>query len=119
MTDRMDRVAEAIKREISVILQDEINDPRVRHVTITRVEVTRDLALAKVFYLISAGENERGDIMKGLKSASSFIRSELAKKTSMKFTPRISFREDKAKKEEEAVENIFKKIEKEHPGTAD
>lgn len=119
MIDRINRVAEMIKREISVILQDEINDPRVRHVTITRVEVTRDLRLAKVFCLVSADENEKKDIMKGLKSAGSFIRSELAGRISMKFTPRISFREDVIKKKEESVENIFEKIKKEHRKTTE
>ena len=115
----MDRVAEMIKREVSIILQGEINDPRVEHVTVTRVEVTRDLRLAKVFYLISAGENKKEDIKKGLNSASSFIRGELAERVSMKFTPRISFREDVTEEKEESIEDIFGKIEREHRETTE
>jgi len=114
MTDRMDRVVRMMKREISVILLEEINDPRIQHVTITRIEVTRDLRLAKVFCTISTDEKGKRDVMKGLNSASSFVRGELAKRMSMKFTPSISFWEDREPEREEAIDSIFEQIEKEH-----
>ena len=55
MIDRMERVQKLLKRKISVILQSEINDPRVKHVTILKVEVSRDLREARVFCEIDAG----------------------------------------------------------------
>lgn len=113
MTDRMDRIEEMIKRDISVILDEEINDPRVRHVTITRVELSRDLRSARVFCTISTEESEKPEIMKGLTSAGRFIRASLAKRISLKFTPRISFREDRGE-EKSSVDRIFEEIEKEH-----
>jgi ribosome-binding factor A len=114
MLDRMDKVSEALKREIMVILQEEINDPRVRHVTIMRVEVTRDLNLAKVFYVISEEESGKEAVAKGLHKASGFIRGQLAERLPLKVTPQISFREDREKEREEAVERLFEKIKKEH-----
>ena len=59
MIDRMDRVQKMMMREISVILQNDINDPRVRDVTITRVEVTRDLREAKAFYVLPEEESNK------------------------------------------------------------
>ncbi|MFH1552399.1 MAG: 30S ribosome-binding factor RbfA [Candidatus Omnitrophota bacterium] len=119
MTDRMDRVETTLKRKISVILQEEINDPRVRHVTITHVEVTRDLRIARVFYIIIADEKEKQDIARGLKSAASFIRSELADRLSIKFTPKILFKEDSSAEKEESIDRIFERIDEEHHETKD
>ncbi len=119
MYDRMDRVAELIKREISVILREDINDPRVNDVTVTRVEVTRDLRLAKVYYVVSADENEKKDIEKGLKRAGSFIRGELAERISLKFIPCLSFREDKPDEQKESIDSILDRIEKEQGESRD
>lgn len=119
MIDRMDRVCEGLKREIMAILQDQINDPRVRHVTIMRVEVARDLKQAKVFYLIAEEEIGKEEVAKGLHRASGFIRGQLAERLSMKFIPSISFREDREKEKEEAVDRLFEKIEEEHPEERD
>ena len=101
MLDRMDRVAKTIKREISVILQESVSNPRVRHVTITKVEVSRDLRSAKVFCTLPEGEDERKSILKGLSSASGFIRSELAHRLAIKFTPKLSFLEDSQEEKKE------------------
>lgn len=114
MIDRMDRVQQLLKREISVILQSEINDPRVRHVSILKVEVSRDLRNAKVFCEIDAGENEKKSILKGLKSAGGFIRGELAERIELKFIPRLSFVEDRSAERKESMDKLFEKIEEEH-----
>ncbi len=114
MIDRMARVEAMIKREISSILQEEVNDPRARDVSITKVEVTRDLKLAKVFYIPSCGDNKKEDVARGLKRSASFIRHELAERISLKFIPRISFREDVAEEKKEKIDSIFDRIRKEH-----
>ena len=89
MIDRMDRLSKMILREVSVILEEEINDPRVRHVTISKVELARDLRSAKIFYTLPPEETEKEEVAKGLRSASGFIRGELARRVVMKFSPRI------------------------------
>lgn len=119
MIDRLGRVDELIKREISTILQEDINDPLVRKVTVTKVEVTRDLGIAKVFYTVFGDEAEKAAVAKGLKRAVSFVRGRLAKKVSLKVMPMISFREDMEEKQEEEIERLFGLIEKEHKDGTD
>ncbi|MFC1549202.1 30S ribosome-binding factor RbfA, partial [Candidatus Omnitrophota bacterium] len=111
--DRMDRVQKMMMREISVILQNDINDPRVRDVTITRVEVTRDLREAKAFYVLPEEESNKEEVATGLRHSASFVRKELAERITLKYIPRISFREDKKKEREESVDRLFTKIEEE------
>ncbi|MBD3426061.1 MAG: 30S ribosome-binding factor RbfA [Candidatus Omnitrophica bacterium] len=113
MIDRMDRLQKMLKREISVILQSEIEDPRVSHVTITRVELTRDLRLAKVFYITSSEEHSAEEVGKGLKSSGGFVRRELAERITLKYIPRISFRPDRRAERAESMNNLFSKIEEE------
>lgn len=113
MVDRLERISEALKREISILLQEDINDPRIGNITITRVETSRDLRFAKVFYVIYSSDVEKDQIVKGLKKASSFIRGKLAERISMKFTPRISFHYDDTDAKKESMDKIFEKIKKE------
>ncbi|MGB3082360.1 MAG: 30S ribosome-binding factor RbfA, partial [Candidatus Omnitrophota bacterium] len=107
MIDRMDRVSEAIKREISLILQEKIKDPRISGLSITKVEVSRDLRTAKAYFLKFSDEHEIQVIEKILKRAASFIRSELAGRAKMKFTPKLTFLEDKEEEAEENIERTF------------
>ena len=114
MLDRMKRVCEAVKREIAVILQNEVHDIRIQQVTITRVDVTRDLRLAKVYYSTTAAEKYKDSIQDGLDKTSSFVRRELAERLSMKYTPEISFRVDKNETASTSVKKLFEQIEKEN-----
>jgi len=113
MTERMKKVSRALKRHISDILREEISNPRIELVAITRVEVQKDLRNAKIFYKVIDEEAEGTEIRKGLKSAESFVRTELAKRIAMKFTPKISFLKDVEKKNNQSVEEILKVIERE------
>ena len=70
---RPERMAEAIKRLVSELLQRGIKDPRVKRVTVTKVEVTPDLRLAKIFYSVMGDAKEKKAVEAGLKSAKSYI----------------------------------------------
>lgn len=87
---RIDRINDDIRRELASILSS-LKDPRVRGViSITRVDTTADLRYCKVY--VSALERERmGEVMKGLKSASGFIRRELGQRMSLRLTPELQF----------------------------
>jgi len=113
MTERIEKVSRALKRHISDILREEISDPRIEFVSITKVEVQKDLRGAKIFYTVFDESAEKEEIRKGLKSAESFVRAELAKRIAMKFTPKLSFRRDVEKKKDQSVEEILKIIERE------
>lgn len=95
---RSDRVADAIQRSLSQIIQMEVRDPRLGMVNINAVNVTQDLSLAKV-YVTFVGQ--RGSVeeeekkVEVLNNASSFIRSLLAKDVKLRITPRLAFVYDK------------------------
>lgn len=114
MTDRIDRVDELVRREISVIILEYVDDPLVRSITITKVDVSRDLSLARISYLTSASPEEKEAVARGLKKAAGFIRGKLAKVIKLKTMPRLSFSEDRSEEREEEIERLFKLIEKEH-----
>ena len=118
MIDRMDRVQEMLRREISTILQNDIDDPRIEHVTITELEVSRDLRNAKVLFTLppDMGLNVKNNAAKGLKAAAKFIRKELAERITIKYIPRLVFVEDKKSEREESIDRIFERIEEEHRG---
>lgn len=96
MSLRGGRVAEAIKEEISDIIHHGIKDPRVGFASITAVEVSRDFRHAKVFVSVLGDEVQKADTIKGLESASGFIRSELGKRVRLHHTPEILFRLDES-----------------------
>ena len=86
------RVSEQMKHEIADILIRKIKDPRIGFVTVTDVDLSDDLKNAKVFVSIYGGDREAA--LKGLKSASAFIRSELGRRMTMRCVPEILFRFD-------------------------
>ena len=95
---RSQRIAEQIRGEIARILRDEVSDPRVSMLTLTRVEVSPDLGLAKVFWSVF-DPNAEAEVAvevaaEGLESASSFVRRQLAHCLSLRHTPELSFRHD-------------------------
>ncbi|MDD4956759.1 MAG: 30S ribosome-binding factor RbfA [Candidatus Omnitrophica bacterium] len=115
MLDRMDRICETIKREISFILASEIDDPRVQGVTVVRAEVSRDLREARIYCVIPAENMDKKDgVLKGLKRSASHVRGSLAKKIAMKYVPRLTFLEEKRdQKAHGGIDEIFARLEKE------
>ncbi len=91
---RVDRIGEVIKEELSSILREEIADPRIQFVSITRVDVSKDLRHAKVFVSILGAEEKKEDAFEGLRSASGFIQRKLGKKIRLRYTPEIIFKID-------------------------
>ena len=85
------RIADQIQRELADLLQHEIKDPRVGHVTITAVEVARDYSFAKVFYTTLANSNDRFLVENGLEHAKGFLRSNLSHRMKLRITPQLQF----------------------------
>ena len=90
---RLGRVADAIQRDLSDILRG-LKDPRVGFVSITNVEMSKDLRHAKVFVSILGSDSEVNGSMAGLKSAIGHIRSELAGRLQLRFVPDLTFVKD-------------------------
>jgi len=93
--DRTDRISEEIKKEISAIIQYELKDPRLpQMISVTGVDVTKDLRYAKVYVSVLGSENEKQDAITGLKSAAGFIRREIGRRIQLRYTPEIIFELD-------------------------
>ena len=92
---RTDRVGQQYQREIAMILQREIKDPRVSMVTVSDIELSRDLAYAKVFVTFFNDDAEYvATALKVLNDAAGFIRSLLGKRVRARIMPELRFVHD-------------------------
>ena len=96
MHKRSDKVAETIHEIICSILSRGLNDPRIGFVTITGVEVTDDLSLARIFFTVIGDDKVKKDTEAGLNSAKGFIRRDIGKKLTIRHTPELVFKYDKS-----------------------
>jgi len=97
-TYRLARVAEAIREVASETILYELNDPRVRMVTVIRTEVSGDLQHAKVFVSIMGTPGQQTLALRGLRHAAGYIQSKLARRLQTRFTPVLQFVLDKGVK---------------------
>ncbi len=93
---RIDRVNQAVKEEVSVIIHRELKDPRLGFVTITEVKVSRDLQHAKVYFSVLGDEEKIKQAQEGFNSARGFIRKLIGQRVRMRYTPEIDFIYDKS-----------------------
>lgn len=91
---RADRVADQVRMEVADILMRKIKDPRVRSVTVTDVELTNDLRIARVFVTALGTDAETKDVFAGLSKASGFVRSELGRRLTLRYLPEVVFVKD-------------------------
>ena len=85
------RVGEEMREILAALLRDEVKDPRIGFVSIVKVEVSGDLRHAKIYVSVMGDEQQKRDSMKGLTSASGFLRSEVAKRLQLRYTPELHF----------------------------
>lgn len=93
-TARTRRVADQIQRELAEIIREELKDPRVRMVTLTGVEVSTDLAHAKVYFSALADAAALEEIGAGLRRAAGFLRSALGRRMRIHNIPELTFVHD-------------------------
>jgi ribosome-binding factor A len=91
---RSRRIAEQLRHELADILWREMKDPRAAGVTLTAVEVTRDLEHAKVWFTLMTGEPSAAE--KALQHAAGFLRTELAHRMRMRVVPKLAFHYDES-----------------------
>lgn len=88
---RSQRVGAQIQRELAELIQFEVKDPRVGLVTVSAVEVTRDMAYAKVFITMLDSEHGVDEVLAALNHAAGFLRRELGKRMKLRITPQLTF----------------------------
>jgi ribosome-binding factor A len=96
MSRRMERIDQQLKSEIARVLREEATDPRIRLVTLTRVDCAPDLSSALVFWSSLEADDEKSlrQIEAGLASAAAFIRRRIAQVLPLRRMPRLEFRFD-------------------------
>ncbi|HEY7532748.1 MAG TPA: 30S ribosome-binding factor RbfA [Nitrospiraceae bacterium] len=94
--NRAARVADQIRMEVADIVMRKIKDPRVRSVTVTDVELTSDLRIARVFVTTMGSPDEERETFAGLAKASGFVRGELGRRLTLRYLPEVMFVKDVA-----------------------
>lgn len=109
---RTDRVAQQIQKEIAVILQREIKDPRLGFVTVSAVEVSRDLSYAKIFVTVlnTSDEDKTKESIKILNEATGYIRSILGKRIRARIMPELRFVIDTSLMEGMRISNLVDSV---------
>jgi ribosome-binding factor A len=90
-TPRAKRLSDAILREVSLILLEEIKDPRLELVSISGVRLNKDMSIAEVLFTHGGGQEKREEVQKGLDTARGFIRTQLGKRLNLRRTPELRF----------------------------
>ena len=113
---RPERVQEALRQEISRIVTGEIKDPRIGFITITKVELTKDLRYAKVYFSVLGEAKDKALALKGLNSAKGYIKGMIADRINLRLVPEISFRIDEAIEHTKEIYDLFESIKKKDKG---
>jgi ribosome-binding factor A len=101
------RVAEAIREVVATAILHEMADPRVRSVTVIRVEVSSDLRFATIFVSIMGSESERKRSLRGLEHATGFLQARVAARLQTRFTPVLSFKHDESVKKSVEISRLI------------
>ncbi len=112
---RADRVSGLLRRELAQMIQLELDDPEIGFVSVSDVEVTRDLAHAKVF--ITVFNVEQADVsIKALKRAAGFLRNRLGKELRMRIVPQLHFLHDNSVETGQHMDSLIEKAVKTDKG---
>ncbi|MBM4263221.1 MAG: 30S ribosome-binding factor RbfA [Deltaproteobacteria bacterium] len=107
---RADRVGDLLVELIAEVLREELRDPRIAGVTVTGAKVSKDLRHARIFFNRLGGQGDLKEALAGLKSATGFIRSKVAKQLKLKFVPAIEFTYDESQDEAQRIDSLLKQI---------
>ena len=115
-TRRQRRVSELIHRELSLLLMRQVRDPRLAGVTITAVEITPDLQLARVYFSVLGVPEEEAVALAASQHAGGFLRTELAARIQLRFAPELIFAVDKTSAYARRIDELLEQV-KQSQGT--
>jgi ribosome-binding factor A len=116
---RPNRVADQIRAELSVLLAREVHDPGIGFLTITRVEVSPDLQVARVYYTTIGSDLQRRDTVKALQRATPFLRHQIGQRLRLRRVPVIEFFFDKSVENQARIERLLQEIHEAEAKTRD
>jgi ribosome-binding factor A len=106
---RMARIDHELQRAVAKIISEELKDPRLGFVTVTRTEITSDMMNCKVFVSIIGDRHVARQSMDALKNAAGFIRGELGAMVKLRYTPEVTFVEDRSTEEAIAMSKTLER----------
>lgn len=115
---RPDRVGEEIRQELAVALARDVHDPGVGFVTLTRVKVSPDLQLARVYYTMIGDDRAKRDTQRALERATPFLRRHVAAGVRLRRVPELRFEFDRAVEHQDRIEQILLDLERERQARA-
>jgi ribosome-binding factor A len=113
MTHRSQRIAEELKNEISVIIAQEIKDPRVGFATVTDVKLSPDMRYARVLVSVLGSPEEKQETFEALVRAARFIRRLIGARIRLRHTPELSFAYDDSIEQGDKMMRLFDEINRE------
>ena len=109
-SNRMDKINEEHRKELSIIIDTDLKNPHITGmISVTKVKTSPDLRYARVYISLLNCKNVK-ETLDGLKSASGFMRTELAKRVNLRYTPELRFEIDDSMEYGARIENILKNI---------
>lgn len=109
-TIRQQRMAGLLYEELSILIASELADPLVSLARVTRVDVSRDLRNVRVYVSHDDGEVSEKQVLRGLKRATPFLRSEIASRCSLRAVPELAFSYDDTPKKANRVDELLRQI---------
>lgn len=104
------KAAEAVREVVGMAIIAELQDPRIRDVTVTKVEVAGDMRNAKVYVSVMGDEKKQNLCLRGLQSAAGFLQAKCAKRIDTRYTPRLTFVLDQGVKHSLEISRILSEI---------
>ena len=109
-TNRPDRLGEAIRVELSQLLAKDVHDPGIGFITLTKVTVSPDLQLARVYYTLLGDEKAQRETDKALRRALPFLRRQIAQRVRLRRVPELEFFFDKSVAQQDRIEQILQEL---------
>lgn len=109
---RQEKVAEQLKRELSLVIQNDLKDPHIGFITITRVDMSGDLRYAKVYFSSLGNDRQKTDSLNALKKAAGFIRKLIGEKIRLRYTPQLTFKLDESSEYSFRMAELLDKLKK-------
>ena len=110
---RPDRVGEQIRQELSQILAQQVHDPGIGFITLTRVKVTPDLQLARVLYTVMGDDKQKKETAKALERAIPFLRRQIGSRVRLRRVPDLQFFYDESIEHQDRIEQILLDLKRE------
>ncbi len=107
---RLLKAAEAIREVVSMAILTELKDPRVKNVTVTKVEVLPDMKQAKVYVTIMGEETQQRLTLRGLQNSAGFLQHKIASRIETRYTPRLEFVLDSGVKNALEIDRILRRV---------